>query len=412
MPDPCDAGVRAALLRVIDKLTEQHSITSRSHSIAALVRAELDAEMTRAINEFGGPWNRRWLKGFLPSQMWESAVRRAEVPEIDDSTAARRTTIADRAEKSAREWSRRLREAKNSARRLHHLRPFARPDATTPNQHAALEDFCGALSAMAFLADESCTFFKPARSASLMSGRKTRLTPYSRSSRYCDFCWRTSETHEDSEEEVATLRAYFDRIHVPRAEDPIPRIDWPPPKYWTDRRESGVPPSNVFCRVHNPRGPLTATFSSESGKRIYGAPHRTGLRHREEFHKELDALRELGLAGSKRFEHTIFGTRVDQSTQTGFRLYVMPASGIEPDLRRAAYALVDSGIRGTNGDHKGRGKQESVWILREQRLTQQEIASRLQISIPGVRSALSRIRSKMARIQAIRWGSPEFPLWE
>jgi hypothetical protein len=92
--------------------------------------------------------------------------------------------------------------------------------------------------------------------------------------------------------------------------------------------------------------------------------------------------------------------------------YVMPASGIEPDLRRAAYALVDSGVRGTNGRHKGRGKQESVWILREQGMTYQEIASRLELSIPGVRSALTRIQGKIARIQAIRWGSPEFPLWE
>lgn len=131
-----------------------------------------------------------------------------------------------------------------------------------------------------------------------------------------------------------------------------------------------------------------------------------------QFHEELDALRELRLAGSERFEHTIFGTRPDESTQTGLRLYVMPASGIEPDLRRAAYALVDSGVRGTNGHHKGRGKQESVWILREQGMTYQEIASRLELSVPGVRSALNRIQGKIARIQAIRWGSPEFPLWE
>lgn len=412
VPDPCDAGVRTALLRVVDQLTEQHSITSRRHSIAALVRKELDAEMTRVISEFNGPWNRRWLKGYLPSQMWALAHRQVEDLGIDDSTAVRRTTIADRAERTAREWSRRLREAKNSARRLHHYRPFVRPDATTPNADASLEQFCGALAAMAFLADESCTFFKPTRSASLTGGHKTRMAPYWRSSWYCDFCWRISETHEDSEEDVATTRAHFDRLHASWGNDPSPRIDWPPAKYWADRRASGVPPSNIFCRVHNPRGPLTATFSSEFGKRIYGAPHRTGLRHREEFHKELDVLRTLRLAGSDRFEHTIFRTRVDESTPTGLRLYVMPASGIEPDLRRAAYALVESGVRGTRGRCEGRGKQEAAWILREAGLTHREIASRLQVSAPGVRSALNRIESKIGRIQAIRWGSAEFPLWE
>ncbi len=101
-----------------------------------------------------------------------------------------------------------------------------------------------------------------------------------------------------------------------------------------------------------------------------------------------------------------------ESTPTGLRLFVMPASGIEPDLRRAAYALVDSGLRGTTGPREGRGKQEAAWILRHQGFIHREIASRLQLSIPGVRSALNRLESKLARIQAIRWGSADFPLWE
>jgi hypothetical protein len=412
VPETCEAGVRAALLRVIDQLTEQHSITSRRHSIAALVRKELDAEMARVIDEFAGPWNRRWLRGFIPSRMWAPAAKKVPISEVDGSTAVRRTTIADEAEACAREWSRRLRQAKISACRRHHYRPFIRPSAETPNAHKALEAFCGALSAMAFLADESCTFFKPKRSDSPTSGSKTRLTPYWRSSEYCDFCWRKSERHEDSEDEIKWMREQFDRLSPSWVDNPSPRFEWPPSTYWSDRRESGVPPSNIYCREHNPRGPLNATFSREMGKRIYGAAHRTGLRHRKEFHEELEVLRTLRLPGSGRFERTMFGIRIDESTPTGLRLFVMPASGIEPDLRRAAYALVDSGLRGTTGAREGRGKQEAAWILRHQGFTHREIASRLQLSIPGVRSALSRLDSKLARIQAIRWGSADFPLWE
>jgi hypothetical protein len=102
VPATCDAGVRAALLRVIDNLTKQHSISSRRHSIAALVRRELDAEMARVITEFDGDWNRGWLKDFRPSRMWTPAPERPwEVG--DDYSSAASDTVADQALRCARE---------------------------------------------------------------------------------------------------------------------------------------------------------------------------------------------------------------------------------------------------------------------------------------------------------------------
>ena len=78
---------------------------------------------------------------------------------------------------------------------------------------------------MAFLADDSATFSMPVRSASAGSPDKTSLSRYSISSVYNELCWRRTEAHQDSEEDVARMREYVDRLNVPWRDDPPPRVE-------------------------------------------------------------------------------------------------------------------------------------------------------------------------------------------
>ncbi|MES2353190.1 MAG: sigma factor-like helix-turn-helix DNA-binding protein [Pseudomonadota bacterium] len=125
--------------------------------------------------------------------------------------------------------------------------------------------------------------------------------------------------------------------------------------------------SRRFCSCHDPSVP--------------NSEYRRDYAYKEAFELELAAL-----------------TRRKKSE---YNIRFEPASWAEEDLRRAAYALVHSRLKGT---------REQVLILRIQGKSLNEIAEALKISRRAVSKALSTAKKQIETMEHIRWGSVTFPL--
>ena len=71
-PTPRAPHLKAALVKVLDQLSDQHSTTSRRFSVRALFRTELDEIYGAVLNNFcfSGWSSQTPLQGFLPSEIW------------------------------------------------------------------------------------------------------------------------------------------------------------------------------------------------------------------------------------------------------------------------------------------------------------------------------------------------------
>jgi len=175
-------------------------------------------------------------------------------------------------------------------------------------------------------------------------------------------------------------------------------------RYWSDRRASCIPCSRRFCREHNPRRLDAMAWSKSAINMPVGSKYRNDLRKKTAFVDELTQLRELEPKSARRIDKGTFGVRAGGSTRTGQQVFVMPFSSLEPDLRRAAYALVNARIRGT--------VQEDVYVLANRGMSIGGIATQLDMPAQNVSRALRSLEQKRAAIDNIRLGRGAFPLWE
>lgn len=172
------------------------------------------------------------------------------------------------------------------------------------------------------------------------------LMPKRRHGEYCELCWRQTEiaTHGD-------LR------------DP-------------DNRKLSI--SKRFCEEHNPQ---TAPSN-----------YRYDLNFKSAFWAEIEQIYRLELAQ----HNSQFKFAPNKDTPSGYELHFVPVTGHPEDVRRAAYALVHSKLRGTPA-------QCLAFKLRG--LSPQQTAAELGITDRAVRLALSTIIPKLKQAELSRWGS-------
>jgi len=168
---------------------------------------------------------------------------------------------------------------------------------------------------------------------------------------YCELCWRPTE--------YATHGALRD------AEDRRQRI------------------SRRFCSDHNQqRSPSS---------------YRRDLRFKGEFTAECERMSWQDFQHHKR----PFAFLPDAECESGWQMHLVPVSRHEEDIRRAAYAMVHSGLRGT---------QAQCLALQFHGYGTRQIAEHLGITDRAVRLALSAVQPRLESAERIRWGSRSAPL--
>lgn len=226
--------------------------------------------------------------------------------------------------------------------RLRHAVHSAQGDAGSPPSKACLR-FCRTLDTLMRLIDTLSR--KQPQHTGGPTGR-VYLKAKGRYADYCDLCWRPSEVTIQGDQRDEENR-----------------------KLSTSRR---------FCTEHNPQ-----TSASN---------YRRDLKFKADFWAEIENIRKLGLA---RYD-TKFKFLPDETTPSGSQLHLVPVSAHPEDVRRAAYALVHSKLRGTPAQ---------CLAMKMQGLNPQETAARLGITDRAVRLALSGVMPKLKQAELIRWGA-------
>lgn len=123
--------------------------------------------------------------------------------------------------------------------------------------------------------------------------------------------------------------------------------------------------SNRFCADHDPCRP--------------GTKYRTDLRYREEFRRELDALKKKGCS-----RYTV--------------RFTAPPGADDFEIRKTAYDLVHSGMkRNRRNDGIAIGTCEVVYIELQSGLNQSQIAKKLGISRQAVSKAAKKLKAMANR---------------
>ncbi|MEJ5896630.1 hypothetical protein WIT60_07200 [Aquabacterium sp. G14] len=232
----------------------------------------------------------------------------------------------------AEQWRSRIRQAVHSAQR-HGEDPT----------NKACDRFCSTLDSVMSLIDTISTR-RPVHTGG-PNGRIC-LAPPGKHEDYCELCWRRTE--------IAMKGDLRD----------------------ADNRKLSV--SRRFCEEHNPQ---SATSN-----------YRRDIKFRSAFLAEIEQIGRLKLAlcDSK------FKFVSDLETPSGWELHIAPVTAHPEDVRRAAYALVHSRLRGTPAQ---------CWAFKKQGLNSQQTAARLGITDRAVRLALSTIVPKLKQAEEIRWGA-------
>lgn len=173
---------------------------------------------------------------------------------------------------------------------------------------------------------------------------------------YCELCWRKTEwyTHGNQRDEA-------DR-----------RLGW----------------SRRFCSEHNPK-------SAASN-------YRRDLQFQQRYLEEQTFIYRHKLV---RNDAPFVFVR-DDRTPSGLELHFTPTSAHPEDERRAAYALVHSGLQGT---------ASQCMAFQSQGLSVQQISVRLGITARAVRLAIARAQPKLKQSEMLRKGGmPDDPeaLWK
>lgn len=143
-----------------------------------------------------------------------------------------------------------------------------------------------------------------------------------------------------------------------------------------DNRKLSI--SKRFCEEHNPQ---TAPSN-----------YRYDLNFKSAFWAEIEQIYRLELAQ----HNSQFKFAPNKDTPSGYELHFVPVTGHPEDVRRAAYALVHSKLRGTPAQ---------CFAFKLRGLSPKQTAAELGITDRAVRLALSTIIPKLKQAELIRWGS-------
>lgn len=246
-------------------------------------------------------------------------------------------TSLARANHCAAQWRARLRRAIHSA--------YARePDHTRKD----LTKFCGTLDSVMALID-AFSALHPAVTHGPMG--RVSLQAMGHGVEYCELCWRKTE--------------WFTHGHQRDASDRS--LGW----------------SRRFCSEHNPK-----TSASN---------YRRDLQYKQRYLDEQVFIRRHKLTMS----NVAFVFLPDAHAPSGLELHFTPASAHPEDVRRAAYAMVRSGLQGT---------ASQCLAFASQGVTVAQIAERLGITARAVRLAIARAQPKLKQALTLRKGGmPDAP---
>jgi DNA-binding CsgD family transcriptional regulator len=243
----------------------------------------------------------------------------------------------ERAVDCAERWRTRLMKAIHSAQ----------SQAPHPSEPACVR-FCSTLDTiMALLHKFSSLRPKHTHGANGRVALKAKGT----SEPYCELCWRHTE--------------YAAQGDARDADDNRPMV------------------SRRFCNEHN----------QQRSPSIY----RRDLKFKDRFTAERELLTWQGLARRK----GPFVFLPDATCPSGMQMHLVPASAHEEDIRRAAYAMVHSGLQGT---------QAQCLALQAQGYNNPQIADRLAITVRAIRLAIATAYPRLEAAERIRWGGRSAPL--
>lgn len=330
IPADTDPKVRTALLACLDLITPRHSVTSRRYSLAAILRVHLDAEVSRAIENYTGAWDRELLFGFTLSRTWKKPPPRGEQAMTEDGDLPR----LDAALRCAERWRSRIRSAIHSV-----SAPLGE------DQVPEWRCFCATLDAVIYCIDVLGSL-RPRRTNITKGARQLRQKTWGTD--YCELCWREVEL------KVASKAAESGEI---------------------------VRGSRRFCSEHNPRSANSAYWRDR--------------RYKDAFDAEVHRLYQRLNWSSTDLGTAVLELEPDPSSPKGARMHVVPATVHDQDIRRAAYAMVRSGLQGT---------REACLVMRSRGATNAEIATSLNISERAVRLAFETAKERLIRLEGIWWG--------
>jgi hypothetical protein len=224
---------------------------------------------------------------------------------------------------------------------VHKAARSARAKAPKPSPRAC-ETFCSTLDTVMALID-ALSAIRPHHTHG--PDGSIALKAKGQHAQYCELCWRETEHYT-----AGPLR---------------------------DAEDQRLGFSRRFCNEHNPQ-------SAASN-------YRRDLKFKEAFANELKFIRENGLARKK-------GSVVflpDAREPSGMALHLVPASAHQEDVRRAAYALVHSGLQGT---------ASQCLAFEWQGLPVPQIAAHLGITARAVRLAIARAHPKLKQAELARVG--------
>lgn len=330
--------------RKVKKRKPSYSLTSRTQSIWALLRQQLDVPLAEAIHGYQGPWARKLLKGFRLSDIgrrtpewhidhakWVKAKHSSNQIVWDDLIApASRSTPkkelklsdADQILENIRTWDENLRFVIHSS-------DVPLPDNISVNDYL---QFCATLDSIRSLLD-ILHIYRPKKGRDpfhLHEGERPRL-PDDVTRRhhdgYCELCWRLSmRTAAIGDPNIPDIKA----------------------RRLSDR----------FCSEHNPSDPSSRYRADQYYKRA--------------FNQELMAIK-------RRQVHSAFVVR-----------FTPPRSADVQEIRKTAYDLVHARLRPLT-QLEIPSLQESVWQLYQQGMRQADIARQIGTSRQSVFRAIRRI---------------------
>jgi len=205
-----------------------------------------------------------------------------------------------------------------------------------------LKRFCDTLDS-AILVIDAFSCLHPAVTHGPMG--RVALQARGHEAEYCELCWRKTE--------------WF--THGNQRDESDHRLGW----------------SRRFCREHNPK-----TSASN---------YRRDLQYKQRYLDEQDFIRKHKLT----MNDAPFVFVRDTNTPSGLELHFTPASLHHEDVRRAAYALVHSGLQGT---------ASQCLAFESQGMPLAQIAAHLGITARAVRLAIARAQPKLKQAVMLRVG--------
>ncbi len=167
-----DRRTAAAMGRLLEQITPSHSITSRRHSIATIIRSELDGEIERVIHAYRTERADEVLLGFRLSYAWLRS------PEGHAAPAENLNAVAA-ANLRASQWRTALKDA---------VRDAQDREATGPSEK--LSRFSQTMDSVIELIDVLSSLKPSHTHEGGAHGKRILLKALRGQQRYCDLCWR------------------------------------------------------------------------------------------------------------------------------------------------------------------------------------------------------------------------------